>query len=196
MLKSWYPTYIDEVAAQRGRSRDAYQAPKGYVTVNQFDKWPEDALPLVLVISPGMVDRPVKHGDGSYTGSWYIATAIIIEARDEVSTRRLGRRYGAALRTCMMQHRSLDRALEDTCAVTDWLSEDYDLLPIEERRNLAVTRNIFTVRVDNILQVGGPLEQLPPAPGDDGHSPDYGDWPQAPEPDGWVPVVDAIYKED
>lgn len=177
--KEWGATYLDEVAQQRDhpKGRGAYRAPRTHTTVNDFDKWPEDKLPCLLLISPGTVEQPVRRGGGAYSGAWYIAVAIIVSARNQESTRRLAMRYGAAYRALFLQRADFDGRLGGRMSVREWVSEDYDDLPMEEERNLAVAKLIFTVNVDGVTNAfAGPGDD-DPRPGSP--TPDYGELPTA-----------------
>lgn len=180
-LKLRYGTYLDEIAEQRGRPRGTYQHPKSWVIENDFDKWPDDALPCVLVISPGIEDEPKKSGNGNYRAVWFVATAVIVRARNRKDTRKVAMRYGAALRTCVLENRSLGGALEGKMRVKDWVSEDYDDISDEDNPNLFAAKNIFRVEVDDVVNVNaGPTEWLDPVgerPNGDPISPSYEDWP-------------------
>lgn len=186
MLKLRLPTYIDEVAQQREHDlgRGAYQYPKSWIVTREFDKWPENKLPCVIVISPGMVDEPVKRKDGKYTGSWYVALAVVVSARSPQGTNRTAKRYGAALRACVLQNATLEGALRGT-RVKDWVSEEYDSLPEEESRYLGSANLIFTVEVDDVTNAyKGPRDWEPDEEDEEEkpepeHSPDYGDEPTA-----------------
>lgn len=203
MLQLRFPTYIDEIAEQRGheKGRGAYKYPphKSYSTVNDFHKWPEEVLPAVLLISPGMVDEPVRRGNGSYTGVWYIATAVVVSARTEKATRTLAMRYGAALRACMLQNKSLEGALGGKARVIKWVSEDYDDVDADDSRTLAAAKNIFHVQVDDVVNIfDGPrewLEDVPSGPDkpNEEETPPYGELPTI---DPEKLSIDVTYKED
>lgn len=178
-IKGGIATYLDEVAQQRGRARGTYPRPKSYTTTNEFDKWPEDQLPCVLVISTGTVDAPSKQGNGKYRGDWYIALAVIVSARNQRATNTLAKRYIAAMRALLLQRADFDGRLGGRMAVREWVSEDYDDLPPEGKRTLAAGKLIFTVQVRDVVHAyGGPSGPLAP-PDEDGVTPDYGDWPTA-----------------
>lgn len=217
MLKERYQTWLDEVAQQRGRARGAYKTARTWTTVNDFASWDAVPLPCVLIISPGMVDEPRRNGDGTYTARWYVATAVIVSAKDVASTRKLAMRYGAALRACMLQNKTLNGALDGKARVVDWISEDYDDIDTDDSKTLATAKNIFTIEVDDVVNTHrGPTELLPnvdsegdpippagpvpdgepphePEPGEVGTTPDYGDVPTV-DPDKLR--VDVEYIED
>lgn len=178
-LKEWEATYLDEVAQQRGRPRGTYQKPRTHTTVNDFDKWPEEKLPCLLLIAPGTVEQPRRRGDGRYTGDWYIAVAIVVSARSQKSTKTLAKRYGAAYRALLLQRADFDGRLNGKMAVKEWVSEDYDDLDDDSdtTRNLAVAKLIFTVEVTGVVNAfAGPSEDDPRPPDEEGDpTPDYGE---------------------
>lgn len=198
MLQLRYGTYLDEVAQQRGhqKGRAAYQSPRSWIVVKDFDKWPENKLPCVIVVSPGMAEPPRKRGDGSYDATWEVIVAVIVEARTKKASHTLGMRYGAAMAKCMLSNNAdLGGALEGT-SVTEWLGEDYADLPMDEERNLHATRNVFNVEVKNVMNAyKAPVEYLPDEE-DTGHSPDYGDEPTADPEKLSVDVTTEFGEED
>lgn len=194
-LKPLYPHYIDELAQQRGhpKGRGAYQHPRTWAVKKDFSKWPQDKLPCVLIISPGMDDKPRRMGDGSYTGSFFIATAVIVSARTASAAHRLAMRYGAALSTCILQNGGFGGALDGNLSLKSWEDEDFEDVPDEDdaSRFLSAAKDIFTVECKNIRNAYGPVEfqEVP----DGEATPDQGEWPTA-DPDKLI--VDVTYKED
>lgn len=197
MLKLRYPTFIDEVAQQRAhkKGRAAYQAPKSWIVVKEFDKWPENKLPCVIVVSPGMPEPPRKRGDGWYDAVWEIVVAVVVSAKTKKSSHKLGMRYGAALAKCVISNASLEGALEGA-SVIDWLGEDYADLPVEERRHLHVVRNVFHVKVEKVMNAYKAPEVYLPDDEDTGHSPDYGDEPTVDPEKLSVDVTTEFGEED
>lgn len=174
VLKRWLPTYLSEVEAQRGLTRGFYErpAPSSYTVRNDFDKWPEDFLPAVIVVSPGMPDEPVKDGRRRWRGSFDIGVACVVSSLDRDETRRFAQRMGAAVRALLIDHPSLEMAIGGNVRGLDWLGERNNLMPPEDERSIWANRQLFSVEVDQILErTGGPAEpepdpQTPPPPTD------------------------------
>ena len=74
-IRKYAPQYIRETCRQVGR--DPLPDPRGYIVASTFDKWPEDQLPVVVVISPGWAGRPRRAGDGRALAPWSLAAGIV-----------------------------------------------------------------------------------------------------------------------
>jgi len=167
-LRKWIDTYLGEAEAQHGRQRNSLPRPRSYTTTNSFDKWPEDQLPCVLLVSPGVLEPPQVRGDGTFYAVFSLGVAAIVSTAQMADTEELAKLYVCALRTCLIQQRSLG----GFAAGTEWLDETYDDLPSEDWRSLGAGQAIFAVEVDAVAQrYHGPLLSTPqppyaPVPGD------------------------------
>jgi hypothetical protein len=177
-LRKWVSTYLGETEAQHGRVRNSLPRPRSYTTSNSFDKWPEDQLPCILLICPGTIDVPLASGDGKYRVRFGLGVAAIVSTSQAVQTEETAKLYVAALRTCLIQQRSLG----GFAAGTDWLDETYDDLPSEDGRSLGAGQAVFAVEVDDISR----RYSGPPNPGADVPVPPYAPLPTDPIAD---PVV-------
>jgi hypothetical protein len=158
-LKKWSSHYLAECEAQHGRVRGSLPRVRSYTTANSFDKWPEDQLPCVLLVSPGTAQPPEVEGNGRYRAFFSLGIAAIVSTRDMVETEEVAKLYVAALRTCLVQQRSLG----GFAAGVEWLDETYDDLPSDDARSLGAGQAIFTIEVSDISRrYAGPKE--PPEP--------------------------------
>lgn len=190
-LANWTPTFLGEVAAQCGLARDYYLPPVQYTVRADFDKFPEEMLPLVVVTSPGILDDPVKTGRGVYRCRFQINVTCVCSSIDQVATRQYANRMGAAVRAVLLKKQSLDRALDETVRGIDWIGERNQELPSEADRTIWGNRQIFLVEVDDVItKGGGPVGPFPPG----GTVPDPADPddPTVPPPDP-VLVTNAQY---
>lgn len=172
-LELWLPTYIAEVARQR--DVPIPPNPRSYVTVNEFDRWPEHQIPTCIVVSPGLADQPAKAGDGRYRATWVLGIAIIASGRDRPSTEKLSKMYAAAVRAAIAQHPSLGQSV---VRGSQWRDERYTDVPNDDSRTLGSGQVYFYVEVDNVINTtGGPAGP-----------------PEDPEPpmDEWPVVGDVI----
>src|SRR5262245_7939817 len=80
-LTKWVPTYPAELERQTEREPGSLPVPRAWTTATSFDKWPEDQLPAVLVISPGLLEPPNGEGDGSYRAKYSLGIGVITSAR-------------------------------------------------------------------------------------------------------------------
>jgi hypothetical protein len=152
------PTYIREVERQVGREEGDIPPPRLYDTVTEFDTFEEGQLPLCLVVSPGLADRPRRDGEGIYIAPFLVGIGVICSASTERATQAVAKIYGAAVRACVLQKR-----LPELGGQVAWVDESYDDIPEIEQRTLAAAQLIFTVEVDDVVScIGGPL--APPAP--------------------------------
>src|SRR5690349_10466479 len=188
-LQKWLPTYIREVELQRGLALPAdgrIPKPRTYTTRNEFTTFPEDQLPLIVVVSPGLVAPPRADGEGRYVGWFALGIAAVVSASGKANTRRLARQYGAAVRSCILQK----SWLEGAATGVEWRDESYDDLPNEDKeKSVSAVQMIFQVQVDNITtRWTGPA--YPFEPGD----------PYTNPGDNWPPVlhteVEVVMKED
>lgn len=160
VLKRWTNEYMAEIERQVGVEVGYHQRPPGdgsYLVRTDFDKWPEEMLPIVLVVSPGVADDPVREGRGVYRAKWEIGVVCIVESTDQVSTRRYAYRMGAALRAALVQHQTLERALNSSVRGVDWVGHRNNEVPLgpEDNRTIWANRQLFEVEVGGVLTRGG-----------------------------------------
>jgi hypothetical protein len=136
-LRKWIDTYLGEAEAQHGRARNSLPRPRSYTTSNSFDKWPEDQLPCVLLVSPGILEPPQARGDGAIFAVFSLGVAAIVSTAQMADTEELAKLYVCALRTCLIQQRSLGGCESGT----EWLDETYDDLPSGRGRPSSPSRS-------------------------------------------------------
>lgn len=173
-LKNFSVTYLAEM--ERITGRDPEKLPKVRSWTIEPDepatKWPEDQFPAVVIVSPGLAEKPEVEGDGTVYATWTIGLAALTSAKTEQGSRETAKLYTAHLRAIMLQHPSIGGFAADT----HWLDEDYTILPTDTRRTLAAGYLVFNVTAAEVLNVnGGPIE--PPA--EPYEEPD--DWPTVAE---------------
>lgn len=171
-LQLWYPAYLAEVERQNGRTPGGLPQIRSWTNVADFSRWPEDALPCMVLICPGTADTPTQDGgDGTYRATWALRAAVIVSADTEEHTRDLAKLYVDATKAAVIQHQTLG----GFALATDWLGENYAPLPIDKRRSLASGEVAFNVTVDGVLdRFAGPTTPPPVDP-----LADPGDWPTA-----------------
>lgn len=178
-LKRWLPTYLAQIAEDRGLARNAIAPPVSWQNTPEFTLTESTQLPAILVITAGISGQPVRHGDGSYSATWIVGIGVVVTAGGPDparATSRLAKRYGAAIRTLMLQHASLESSNVE--GVT-WEDENYDDIPTDQRRSLASARLVFSIEFRDVLNaLDGPL--LPANPPADSTAP-YADWSTIPD---------------
>jgi hypothetical protein len=171
LLATWMPTYLKEVVRQRGGLGGLTLAPPGSIrAVAEFDRWPEQQLPAIVIVNPGTGDPPINRG-GAFDAKWPIEICISVSAASETETRRNSQLYIAAARGCIMQRRSLGAGMKGV----DWSGESYTLVESDKRRSLAGAKASFVIEREDVLTVGaGPID------------------PELdPQPEGWPVVTDV-----
>lgn len=163
VLETWMPTYLKEMARQR-KLKVSFDRPRSIVAVAEFDRWPEEQLPSIVIVNPGMTGTPLKDGGGTYRARWAVDICISVSAATQAETRRNSQLYIAAARGCIMQRRSLGHGMKGI----DWGGEEYTLIDADKRRSLAGAKASFVIERENILTVGaGPTDpDVTPQPED------------------------------
>src|SRR3954463_13420771 len=98
-LRTWVSTYLSEVERQRDLDPGYYtRPPQGSITTrSDFDKWPEEQLPAIIVVAPGIPDDPVKQsGHGVYRASYDIGVVCVVSSNTREETRHYAQRLGAS----------------------------------------------------------------------------------------------------
>lgn len=176
-LQTWVPTYLAHIARAKALDPAAIALPKSWQTVNErIVDWPEDHLPAIYVVATGIVERPVKDGEGTYRAAWAVGVAAVVEANTAANTDALAKLYAAAIRGSLLQHPSLGGVARGT----EWLAESYDTVPAEKQRSLRGCELVFSVELDQVLNVYEGIDA--PLPGDPTPTdppPEPPDWPDA-----------------
>lgn len=168
-LQNWLPTYLGELERVTGREPLSVQMPRSYSTVARFSHRPQEQLPAVIVVSPGIVGTPERRGDGSVSAWFRIEIGVLSAGRAGVveDGGRLAKLYGAAVRVLMLQH----PALGGIASATTLSGESYDVLPTDMVEVAQVALCLFDVQIPEIGNTdSGPTVPVTP--------PDVpGDWP-------------------
>jgi hypothetical protein len=154
LLKKWLRVYLIEVTLQLGRPRDSTPIPRSYITVNEFERYDEDQMPTIMVMSTGTADQPTADGEGFYYAYFNIGISGIVSARDRACTNDIGKIYAAAIRALILQKPDLEGFANDAV----WLGETYDdIASGDEDRNLSACLVSFNIAVANVVnRLGGP----------------------------------------
>lgn len=147
-LQRWGSTYLAEGEQQTGRERGSLPRIRNWSVMPEFEKWPEDQLPAVLVLSPGLAEAPLPDGTGLYRARFLIGIAVVVSARTLHETRELAALYTAVLRTVLLQQQSLG----GFASGVNWLDENYDDLPAVDTRSLGAGQAIFAVEVEGLAR--------------------------------------------
>lgn len=153
-LIAWFPTYLREIELKQGLVEGKIPPPRTYTTRNEFASFPEDQMPICVVISPGLAGEPHKEGNGTYSGWFSLGVGVLASAATEEDTNFLSKVYGAAVRAIMLQKQGLG----GICKGIEWADESYNDLPdIDQTRSIRASQWIGLAYIDNIVdQYGGP----------------------------------------
>lgn len=163
VLKKWMDTYLAEVERQNGKPVRTLPRPRSYSRRNEFDKWPEEQLPAIIVVSPGTTGRPRKRGNGEHEVDWAVGVAVIASSTTMDNSRNLIDLYTAAIRALIVQRPSL----EGFAIAATWQNESYDDINDQEAgRTMASGQVVFEITVENnVFAKAGPLTpDNPPDP--------------------------------
>lgn len=155
-LDTWFSTYLRQLELDNALESDSIRTPdrKYFTNRNNFDAIPGEELPKVVVVSPGLLSRPVRDNRGQYRAVWRLGVGVACAAETEEEAKFHCDIYGAAVRAIMLHQGG--KALE---AKIEWLDESYVDLPIPDQIQMYRAAAVwFSVDVENVVtKRGGPL---------------------------------------
>lgn len=161
-LRRWMPTYVARMAKVGGKK----PAPiKSFSVVSDYAKFPELALPALVIESPGMVNGSIERdGEENLSGTFTVSVFSMVQGKDAVATRDLAFAYWWPIAASLMQHRKIG----DGIWVKDFIDSGFAGANVDQRRTRIAVEHVFEVTLDNFLNVGeGPLEPDPEAVDED-----------------------------
>jgi hypothetical protein len=158
-LQTWLPQYLGRVSRKIGQGSTWLQPPRSYKTSNNPLHWPEDQFPAVVMACPGTIGRPMRSAR-LYRAFWELQVVVFVSSKDEPSTDRLAKQYGAAIRAVLTAKADLG----GIAAGCEWQGEKYDIRVSDStQRTYGSCSNTFSVDVRDVVQaLGGPLVVTPP----------------------------------
>jgi hypothetical protein len=159
-LQTWWLTYSREFEIQRGYAQDSLPAPRAYLVAEEVDREAADALPALVVVSPGLTGPPKQEGDGSFRATFGLAVGVFVSANTRRNTERLVRQYAAIIRAIMLQRQG------DYADGTTWTDESYDDdFSFTDQQTISAGQVVFNVEVANVVtRSGGPAAPTAPDP--------------------------------
>ena len=152
-VENWFVSYLADNERQQTPPLPprTLPQPRTYEVVTQFTPFPDDQLPFIAVISPGLASgrKPQIYGDGMVKAWWNVAVGAVVSARDARSAADLAGYYGVALRLLMTQNPQLG----GWASGVEWLDEKYDDFPRVKELARAACRLVFTVEVQDVMNV-------------------------------------------
>jgi hypothetical protein len=156
-------------AGERGRARA------------RADKRPEQRLPLILIISPGLTDtQPASQADKTFNTEWALTLSGIVHGKNEDEAELMASCYGLALVQMINQQAGgwadLPAYLGPPLTVenVEWMAPglDFNTLEVSRRRSIvAAEANFAVVFRDSATSLGPPSPPVDPTV-------DPGDWPE------------------
>jgi hypothetical protein len=140
---------------------------KSVSIVSDYAKFPELALPALVIESAGIVNGTIEEdGDCNLSATFSVSVCSMVQGKDAVATRDLAFGYWWPIAASLMQHRKIG----DGIWVKDFIDSGFAGANVEQRRSRIAVEHVFYVTLDNFLNVGeGPVEPDPEATS--------GDWP-------------------
>lgn len=174
-LKLWMDDYLGEIERVEGYVPGTIERPLDVITRSQFDHWPEEQVPFLLVMTSGMAGQPERHAQGSYHASWLVGVACVVSDVTQEDTRRLALAYAAAVRAAVLQHKMLRSPLHPAGFAngSGWQDESYTDMPSDAERTLGASRVIFSIGVDDVV-----TERAGPRQPSGRPNVDPGNWPK------------------
>lgn len=152
---------LDEAIADGDVKPRNLAAPKSWATVSEYDRFPEQGLPAIIVAAPGLSEDPQVNGAGDVRADWIIEVSATVSANGARQTRRLAQLYLAAIQGAILQRRSLG----DPYTAAYLTNVQYADVPTERRRSIMAAAAAFRVGVEQVLSTkAGPVSPDPPDP--------------------------------
>lgn len=169
-VELWIDTYLCEIERNEGITVRDLPRPRSYARANIYNIFPDEQLPAVVIISPGLSKAPIKQAQGKHRTYWNVQVAFQVASTPD-AVRDLADYYTAAARAIFLQHQDLGGMAD---GIT-WLGEKYNDAPDPFRRSVASGNVLLEVEVDDaVTAAAGPVGPDPiPDP-----TPDPGNWPK------------------
>lgn len=158
-LRTWSPTYIAEVARQSDRVATALPPFRTFTTDSSLDLLTGGQLPACIVVSPAIVEKPQRRGDGTYSAVWGVGVGVVVTSTTKEGSLGLASLYAAAVRAAFLQHQSLG----GFASGVEWEDERYDEIGSEDTRTMAAAIVQFSMKIDSVLDGFGGVSE-PPVP--------------------------------
>lgn len=150
-LRLWGPAYCEALGVTPWR---------GVLRLEDLLDYPENNLPALVVLVPGTIGEPVRHGDGYYSATYSVMVTAVALAATQNDTRRVAELENVAARGCLIHNRML---AEDVTTEL-WVGETTDNLTVNETQRLLMCTSAFTVRLEDVVswRAGPDSGALPP----------------------------------
>lgn len=131
-------------------------------TSSEFEKFPEDQTPAVLIIAPGLAGEPRQEADRSLTAPVALGVGILVSTGHGVEANRDAAQILAGAYCELLLRMPLEGLDVDSI---EYIDERYTDIPGRAERTLAAARLVFTIWVRNWRSLkGGPPDRSAPRP--------------------------------
>jgi hypothetical protein len=155
-LLAWLPSVLAEVNAAKGLHLKVPTVIDMPITV---DALTAAATPAMAVAGSGLAGEPVRDGRGRYSAAYSITVRVLERAGGYRATARAVHAYSVAVRTALIQHRSLGGIARSV----EWSAEEYSVIDPDKVRTLAGVDVGFIVTLPYVLDERLAPSGSPPA---------------------------------
>jgi hypothetical protein len=142
--KYWMNTWLLQREQSVGLDYYTIARPRSYRVKQAFSVLPgEEQTPIVIAVSDGFAEQPVRRGSGDYDSLLRFGIAAVCYG-NEGSSRELCGHYQSALLNIAIQHTKID----DSIALWDFIN-----LRIEDIDEEAIGRSMSAVRIELLYRV-------------------------------------------
>lgn len=173
-LGTWLSYYMAEAERAEGITEGTIQRPRSWQMPADRTKWPETALPCVLIIVPGMNGAPQGRGEGLVTAPFAVEFGAVVRGIDDDDTWQQASIYGAALRDFGAKQLEQIAGIDVEGVAWDSSGEGYDDISQAEGRSLRMASLGFTLTVNGVVSRWPGVAAVPSSP-----LGDVGDYPAA-----------------
>jgi hypothetical protein len=156
-LRKWLPYYLRVAAEQH--EFGALATPKTYGVVSDFDVFPEQGLPAVIVMADDSISAE-RDGRGYYTLTHPLNIVVVFAAASAQVARDAAHIYGAAVAAAILQKAG---QLADDMLVTRYTGNASRTLDTTVKRTTVAVEHGFVVQMDKVVSdlLGPDLDEPP-----------------------------------
>lgn len=159
-LTEWLPDCLGEAERLFGYAPGTIDLPRNIVSSSEWQHWPENQIPVVVIVNAGLAGPPTRRSNGTYDASWRIGICPIVSDQTQDTTRDLAQAYTVACRLAVLQHKRMRSSAYPNGLGESWLTwvdEQYHDMPVLATRSMDSGRVVIDVGVEGVItEMGGP----------------------------------------